>query len=93
MEATLTIQETRPPSLVESFESVWVLDPTLTTEHWRYLWQRYGVAELVDIGRRSGWLTTENDRDAVLELLKRSQEAGFDPLADGLSTEAPPRSF
>jgi hypothetical protein len=93
MEATLETYEARPPSLVESFDSVWVLDPQLTAEHWRYLWQRFGVQDLVDIGRRSGWFATENDRDAVLELLRRSQEAGFDPLGDGIQTDPPPKSF
>jgi len=94
METIFEIEEqSRPPSLVESFDSVWVLDPNLTVEHWRYLWQRFGVQELVDIGRRSGWFSAENDKAAVLELLKRSREAGFDPLADGIPTEPPPKSF
>lgn len=93
METIFEIDERRPPSLVESFDSVWVLDPSLTAEHWRYLWQRFGVQELVDIGRRSGWFSTEDDKDAVLELLNRSQEAGFDPLQDGIDTAPPPKSF
>lgn len=88
---TLELESTRPPSLVESFDSVWVLDSELTAEHWRYLWQRYGVVELVDIGRRSGWFVTRNDREAVQELIERSRRTGFDPLADGLSTEVPLR--
>jgi hypothetical protein len=88
---TLETENARPPSLVESFDSVWVLDSELTGEHWRYLWQRYGVPELVDIGRRSGWFATGNDREAILELLERSRRAGFDPLADGISTELPPK--
>lgn len=88
---TLELEKARPPSLVESFDSVWVLDSELTAEHWGYLWQRYGVVELVDIGRRSGWFITANDREAILELVERSGRAGFDPLADGLSTEMPPR--
>ena len=92
MEAmTLEIKNARPPSLVESFDSVWVLDSELTAEHWRYMWQRYGVVELVDIGRRSGWFITGSDHEAVQELIERSRRAGFDPLADGLSTELPPR--
>lgn len=92
MEAmTLETENARPPSLVESFDSVWVLDSDLTAEHWRYLWQRYGVQELVDIGRRSGWFSTHNDRDAIVDLLQRSRSAGFDPLADGISTETPVR--
>lgn len=92
MEAgTVQIQEARPPLLVESFDSVWVLDAELTGEHWRYLWQRYGVQELVDIGRRSGWFATRDDRQAIVHLLDRSRQAGFDPLAAGIATELPPR--
>ncbi len=87
-----TTQEVgRPPSLVESFDSVWVLDASLTAEHWKYLWQRFGVGELIDIGRRSGWLTSRSNRDAVMELLRLSREAGYDPMADGFSTEEPPK--
>ncbi len=87
-----TTQEVgRPPSLVESFDSVWVLDASLTAEHWKYLWQRFGVGELIDIGRRSGWLTSQSNRDAVMELLRLSREAGYDPMADGFSTEEPPK--
>lgn len=88
---TLELESARPPSLVESFDSVWVLDSELTGEHWHYLWQRYGVPELVDIGRRSGWFVTRDDREAVVQLLERSRRAGFDPLADGISTEVPPK--
>lgn len=79
----------RPPSLVESFDSVWLLDSSLTAEHWKYLWQRYSVGELIDIGRRSGWLASESNRDAVLALLDRSREAGYDPITDGLSADEP----
>lgn len=79
----------RPPSLVEGFDSVWLLDATLTAEHWKYLWQRFGIRELIDIGRRSGWLESGNNRDAVLMLLTKSREAGYDPLEDGVSAEEP----
>lgn len=79
----------RPPSLVEGFDSVWVLDANLTSEHWKYMWQRFTVRELIDIGRRSGWLVTDNNRDAVLELLDLSRCAGYDPAVDGLTTAEP----
>ena len=75
------IESHRPPGLVESFETAWLLDNDLTAEHWEYLWRRFGVQELVEIGRRSGWLDTDNPRDAVLELVRRSRAAGHDPLA------------
>lgn len=81
----------RPPSLVESFDSVWVLDASLTAEHWKYLWQRYSVGELIDIGRRSGWLASQSNRDAVMDLLRLSREAGYDPITDGFSTDEPLR--
>lgn len=90
---TLELENARPPSLVESFDSVWVLDSELTAEHWRYLWQRFGVVELVDIGRRSGWFVTGNDHEAILALIERSRRVGFDPLADGVPTELPPREL
>jgi len=79
----------RPPSLVEGFDSVWLLDSTLTAEHWKYLWQRFGVGELIDIGRRSGWFSTNNDCDAILQLLKLSRASGYDPIMDGFSAETP----
>lgn len=79
----------RPPSLVEGFESVWLLDANLNAEHWKYMWQRYSIRELIDIGRRSGWFETHNNRDAVLQLLHRSREAGYDPVQDGLEAEEP----
>ena len=85
-----TIEELgRPPSLVESFDSVWVLDANLTAEHWKYLWQRFSVGELIDIGRRSGWLSSQSNRDAVLALLGLSRGAGYDPITDGLSADEP----
>lgn len=85
-----TIEEVgRPPSLVEGFDSVWLIDSNLSAEHWKYLWQRYGVGNLIDIGRRSGWLETTNNRDAVLELLRKSRDAGYDPLTDGMSADEP----
>ena len=83
----------RPPSLVEGFDSVWLLDSQLTAEHWKYLWQRYDVRELIDIGRRSGWLANDNNRNAVLAILERSRLAGYDPLADGLSADEPVREI
>ncbi len=79
----------RPPSLVESFDSVWVLDATLMAEHWKYLWQRFSMGELIDICRRSGWLASQSNRDAVMALLRLSREAGYDPITDGRSTEEP----
>ena len=79
----------RPPSLVEGFDSVWLLDSRLTAEHWKYLWQRYAVRDLIDIGRRSGWLLSDNNRDAVLDLLERSRAAGYDPLEDGVRADEP----
>lgn len=79
----------RPPSLVEGFDSVWILDANLTSEHWKYMWQRFTVRELIDIGRRSGWLETDNNRDAVLSLLDRSRQVGYDPVLDGLATDEP----
>jgi hypothetical protein len=79
----------RPPSLVEGFDSVWILDTSLTAEHWRYMWQRFTVRDLIDIGRRSGWLDGRSNRDAVLELLSRSRHAGYDPVTDGRATDEP----
>lgn len=79
----------RPPSLVEGFDSVWLLDERLTGEHWKYLWQRFDVRELIDIGRRSGWFETNSNRDAIMSLLERSRQAGYDPIVDGLSTDEP----
>lgn len=79
----------RPPSLVEGFDSVWILDDNLTSEHWKYMWQRFTVRELIDIGRRSGWLETDNNRDAVLALLDRSRQAGYDPIVDGVTPDEP----
>lgn len=91
MSGTMSITQEvgRPPSLVESFDSVWVLDSSLSAEHWKYLWQRFSVGELIDIGRRSGWLGSQSNRDAVLALLDRSREAGYDPITDGLSADEP----
>lgn len=90
MSGTTTYEEVgRPPSLVEGFDTVWLLDASLTAEHWKYLWMRYSVRELIDIGRRSGWLTTDNNKDAVLHLLEKSRQAGYDPLTDGVSAEEP----
>jgi hypothetical protein len=86
---SITQEVGRPPSLVESFDSVWVLDSSLSAEHWKYLWQRFGVGELIDIGRRSGWLASQSNRDAVLTLLDLSREAGYDPITDGLSADEP----
>jgi hypothetical protein len=83
----------RPPSLVEGFDSVWLLDANLNAEHWKYLWQRYSVRELIDIGRRSGWFGFPSNRDAVAELLNRSRQAGYDPISDGLSAGEPVREF
>ncbi len=88
-EMATTVDASRPPSLVEGFDSVWLLDSQLTAEHWRYMWQRFDVRELIDIGRRSGWLDEGSNRDAVLALLERSRQAGYDPLADGLSADEP----
>jgi hypothetical protein len=87
--ASTTMDIGRPPSLVEGFDSVWLLDSQLTAEHWKYLWQRFDVRELIDIGRRSGWLSSDNNRDSVLALLRKSRAAGYDPLADGLSADEP----
>lgn len=91
MSATASLVEEvgRPPSLVEGFESVWLLDANLSEEHWKYMWQRYSVAELIDIGRRSGWFGGVSNRDAVLELLQLSRAAGYDPIADGFSANEP----
>ncbi len=86
---SITQEVGRPPSLVESFDSVWVLDASLTTEHWKYLWQRFSVGELIDIGRRSGWLASQSNRDAVMELLRLSRDVGYDPITDGLDTNEP----
>ena len=79
----------RPPSLVEGFDAVWLLDSQLTAEHWKYLWQRFAVCELIDIGRRSGWITASSNRDAVLAILEISRLAGYDPITDGLSADEP----
>lgn len=79
----------RPPSLVEGFDAVWLLDSQLTAEHWKYLWLRFEVRELIDIGRRSGWITVSSSRDAVLALLQISRQAGYDPITDGLSADEP----
>ena len=87
--AMTTLEVGRPPSLVEGFDSVWLLDANLNREHWRYLWQRYTVRELIDIGQRSGWYGTMSNRDAVVTLLGRSRQAGYDPVADGLTTQEP----
>jgi hypothetical protein len=87
--AMTTMEVGRPPSLVEGFDSVWLLDANLTSEHWRYLWQRFTVRELIDIGRRSGWFSSESNRDAVLQLLERSRHSGYDPVIDGLRTDEP----
>lgn len=90
--ATLTTMEvSRPPSLVESFDTVWILDSNLTAEHWKYMWQRFTVRELIDIGRRSGWVIALDNRQAVLALLDLSRNAGFDPVADGMALEMPVR--
>ncbi len=91
MSGTTSIYEEigRPPSLVEGFDSVWLLDASLTAEHWKYLWMRFTVRELIDIGRRSGWLATDNNKDAVLQLLEQSRAAGYDPINDGLSAQEP----
>ena len=87
--ATMYEEVGRPPSLVEGFDSVWVLDANLTREHWKYLWQRFSVRDLIDIGRRSGWLNTGSNRDAVLQLLEISRAAGYDPINDGLQADEP----
>ena len=87
--ASTTWEVGRPPSLVESFDSVWLLDTNLTAEHWKYLWQRYSVRDLIDIGRRSGWILSDNNRDAVLMLLDLSRQAGYDPANEGLTTDEP----
>ena len=79
----------RPPSLVEGFDAVWLLDSQLTAEHWKYLWLRFEVRDLIDIGRRSGWITANSNRDAVLALLNISRQAGYDPIPDGLSADEP----
>ena len=87
--AMATMEVVRPPSLVESFDSVWILDANLSAEHWKYMWQRYSVSDLIDIGRRSGWYGGVSNQDAIVMLIDLSRSTGYDPIQDGLAAETP----
>ena len=81
----------KPDTIVEGFGMVWIIDQQLDRDGWQYLWRRYGLAKLIEIARRSGWLEASSNEEAARQLIERSLDAGYDPVS-GLFGELEPRT-
>lgn len=64
------------------FDSCQILESVIFASGWRLLFQRYGLAGLVRINKRSGWFNEEDDAEAEESLIDEARLAGYDPVGD-----------
>ncbi len=54
---------------------------SLSRETWQYLWQRFDLAGLIELHRRSGWFDDQTDEQLAAQLVEWSVTAGYDPVS------------
>lgn len=77
-----SVDELRDPARVEElFDYCQILQGVITAQGWKHLLETHGLAGLLEIDRRSGWLDAD-ESEAADALKYQCLISGYDPETD-----------
>jgi hypothetical protein len=72
----------RPHKVAELFAQAQILRASITRQGWKFLWNRYGLDGLLELGRRLAWPDQGYDPEqAARQLWYGALIAGYDPVS------------
>ncbi len=70
--------------VLEIFDYSQILLAIITRKGWKCLFEKFGIKELIEIDRVSGWLEDDDLGEWILSFYTISIESGYDPTCKAL---------